>query len=159
MIGWPAGPLTNCEVSMSDGFSPLEDEFFAAGEALAEPGHAADPEETASSEFEAVSQGEPRTRLGRLKGRLAPRLRTARTRLILQTRILQLRVAVLLWSCAGHALRVATIGSLVEGAVRQSFLPLVAVRCPALARASLFVLVLTAATFPAAAVLAATGAL
>jgi hypothetical protein len=35
----------------------------------------------------------------------------------------------------------------------------VAVRCPAIARASVFVLVFTAATFPAAAVLAATGAL
>jgi hypothetical protein len=142
---------------MSDGFSPLEDEFFAAGEALAEPGHPADPEETASPTLEPAGHAEPRNRLGKLRGQLAPRVRSARTRLILKARLLQLRVAVLLWSCAGHALRMAAIGSL--GGVRQTFFPLVAVRCPALARASLCVLVFTAATFPAAAVLAATGAL
>lgn len=132
---------------MSDGFSPLEDAFFAAGEALAEQGEQGPEHATLDPSSEPAPESGRRSNLGRLKARLGPRLRSARSRLVLRARLLQLRVIVGLWTGLDN--------------VRQGFFPpgYVAARCPAVARASLFVLVFTAATFPAAAVLAATGVL
>src|SRR5688572_27117812 len=144
------------EVSMSDdAFGPLEDAFFAAGEAYAQQADEPfDPEAHVEAHGH-DSQPE--------QARLRPWLAGARTRIILQARLLQFRVAVALSTYAEHALRVAVSGvpghGFLLGMVRQTFIPAIAVTNPVLARASLFVLVFTAATFPAAAVLAATGVL
>lgn len=150
-----------------EAFSPLEDAFFAAGDACA---HQTEESIDEAEAYEPANEGELRMRLGALKARLRPTIELCRTRLILQTRLLQFRLAVAFSSCAEHAVRVASSGTpvhgLLRGMVRHASIPrlpllpeLVAVRSPALARASLYVLVFTAATFPAAAVLAATGAL
>jgi hypothetical protein len=142
-----------------DSFGPLEDAFFADGDAYAqqkEPSPADDQDE-----YVAESETDLRLRLSGLKARLRPALEAARTRIYLQARLLQLRVVVALATYAELALALGAIASptRVRAIAVQAFIPQIAARNPVLARISLFVLVFTAATFPAAAVLAATGVL
>jgi hypothetical protein len=141
-------------------FGPLEDAFFAAGDAYAQQ---KEESSDAPSDFgdDAVSERGLHLRLSVLRARLRPTLESARTRLYLQARLLQLRVLVALATYAELALALRAVASpvRVRAIAAQAFIPQLAARNPVLARFSLFILVFTAATFPAAAVLAATGAL
>jgi hypothetical protein len=145
-------------------FGPLEDAFFAAGDAYAQQyGQGKEESSDDQSDFgdDAVSERGLHLRLSVLKARLRPTLESARTRLYLQARLLQLRVLVALATYAELALALRAVASpvRVRAIAAQAFIPQLAARNPVLARFSLFILVFTAATFPAAAVLAATGAL
>jgi hypothetical protein len=151
-----------------DSFGPLEDAFFADGDAYAqhkEPNQGEDEDAGHEGAYDdgyvAENEHDLRLRLSVLKARLRPALEAARTRLYLQARLLQLRVLVSLATYAELALALGAIASptRVRAIAVQAFIPQIAARNPVLARLSLFVLVFTAATFPAAAVLAATGAI
>lgn len=140
-----------------DAFGPLEDSFFAAGDAYSQQKEDSPDDDQA---FVAESETDLRLRLSVLKARLRPTLTAAKKGIILQARLLQLRVLVALATYAELALALRAVATPVRVRVLavHAFIPQIA-RNPVVARFSLFVLVFTAATFPAAAVLAATGAL
>jgi hypothetical protein len=152
-----------------DTFGPLEDAFFAAGDAYAQQKESSggcshdenDQTGFGDDDHVVVSENGLRLRLSVMRARLRPTLESARTRVYLQARLLQLRVLVALATYAELALALRVVASpvRVRAIAVQAFIPQLATRNPVLARFSLFILVFTAATFPAAAVLAATGVL
>jgi hypothetical protein len=138
---------------MSDAFGPLEDAFFAAGDAY-------EHREDSGSDQDVHFENEPQVGWS-ASARLGTALTAARTRVMLRARLVELRFAVAVSNCAELALyatvfRVA--GARPVGTRVHTFIPRLT-RNPVLVRVSLIVLGFTAATFPAAAVLAATGAI
>jgi hypothetical protein len=137
---------------MSDAFGPLEEAFFAAGHAYEEQ------REDGSSDQDAYAEDQRHPgRLTMLRARLGSALTAAGRRVVLQVRILELGVAVALSTRVERALLAAPFWVAVGTRVPR-YIPRLA-RSALLVRGSLLVLAFTAATFPAAAVLAATGAI
>jgi hypothetical protein len=140
-----------------DAFGPLEDAFFAAGDA-----YDSLKEDSASDQDVFVDdEHHPPLRLAPLRSRLEAALTAARARVVLVSRLLQLRVSVALSTCAEQAVYATAfrvIGARPMRARVHTFIPRLT-RNPVLVRASLVVLAFTAATFPTAAVLAAAGAI
>jgi hypothetical protein len=140
-----------------DAFGPLEDAFFAAGDAYESHG----AENAAVEEHHVEDQRHLSLRLRAHTARLQTALTAARSRVLLLGRLVQLRVAVAMSTCADHAVYASAfrvIGARPIGTRVHTFIPRLT-RNPVLVRASLVVLAFTAATFPAAAVLAAAGAI
>jgi hypothetical protein len=140
-----------------DAFGPLEEAFFAAGEAHHHS------EEGSASDHEVYVDSEPHRPLSlrSLGLRLETALAAVGARFALLGRLLELRVVVAVSSCAEQALHATAfriIGARPISTRVHTFIPRLT-RNPVLVRASLVVLAFTAATFPAAAVLAATGAI
>jgi hypothetical protein len=136
-------------------FGPLEDAFFAAGDAYDD-----EHGDEGWSDQDLYVASERGLRLG-LSARVEMVLIAARSRVLLLGRLLQLRVLVALSTCAEQALY-ATAFRVIGARPIRTRVPTVIPRLtrnPVLVRASLLVLVFTAATFPAAAVLAAAGAI